>query len=186
MPPKKRSRPDIGSSSSSVASNYEDYLLFKPLIKKYRELCKLKILPSRYIKYEELVLYDIHNILHAIGLHKLLDVERKVPYYPFLVYLFYANLSVTTSADGIQTISTSIKNIQISFSANELAGILKIPTSDVELMSIDHTDQAVNDILFKPGCTYPMNNKLGVGKNRKKPVQPKKPPEKAGRLTEPD
>ncbi|XP_020249431.1 guanosine nucleotide diphosphate dissociation inhibitor At5g09550-like [Asparagus officinalis] len=102
-------------------------------------------------------MYDIHDILYAVGLHKLLDVERKVPHYSFLVYLFYANLTVTTSADGIQTISTSVKNIQISFSADELAGILKIPTSDVELMSIDHTDQAlyVESLLrFEGGSPY--------------------------------
>ena len=101
MPPRKRSKADIGSSSSSIASNYEDFLLFKPLVKKYRELCKLKILSTRYIKYEELVIYNIHEILFVVGLHDLLDVEHKVPYYPFLVYLFYANLSVTTSAYGI-------------------------------------------------------------------------------------
>ncbi|XP_020242941.1 uncharacterized protein LOC109821162, partial [Asparagus officinalis] len=36
----------------------------------------------------------------------------------------------------------------------------KDPASDVELMSIDHTDPDMNALLFKPGCTYPMNNNL--------------------------
>ena len=157
MPPRKRSKSNVGSSSS-VASHYEDFLLFKSLVKKYRELCKLKILPTRYIKFDQLAMYDTHSILHNVGLARLLDVERKVPYYPFLVYLFYANLSVSSSADGLQTISTSVKHVAISFSANELARILKIPTGDVDLMSIELVDPAVNHLMFKPGCTYPMNN----------------------------
>ena len=96
MPPKKRSKPE-SSFSSIIASHYEDYLLFKPLVKKYRELCKLKILPTRYIKFDQLAMYDTHTILHNVGLARLLDEERKVPYYPFLVYLFYDNLSVSSS-----------------------------------------------------------------------------------------
>ncbi|XP_020254102.1 uncharacterized protein LOC109831175 [Asparagus officinalis] len=160
MPPKpskKRSKPE-SSSSSVKASHYEDYLLFKPLVRKYRELCKLKILPTRYIKYPELAIYKTQSLLHNVGLDKLFDESLKVPYYPFLVYLFYANMSTSSSADGSLTISSSVKNVAIAFTANELAGILQIPTSDVELRSIELSDPSVNHQMFSPGCSYPMNN----------------------------
>ena len=103
-------------------------------------------------------MYNTESVLHNVGLDRLFDEKLKVPYYPFLVYLFYANLSTISSADGSLTITSSVKNAEIAFSANELAEILNIPTSDVSLMSVDVSNPDINPLLFKPDCTYPMNN----------------------------
>ena len=56
-------------------------------------MTSLEILPGRFVKYEDFNDYDIVSYLQNCGLYHMFSTDSRQGYYPFLIHLFYTNLT---------------------------------------------------------------------------------------------
>ena len=101
--------------------------------------------------------YDIVSYLQNCGLFHMFSTEFKQGYYPFLIYLFYTNLTYEDNEDDVHIYSL-VKGINIKLSPKSIGRILSIPFHGLLLDDITMDDEEVLSSIFLPGQGLPMTN----------------------------
>ena len=77
-------------------------------------------------------------------------IESKKGYYPFLIHLFYINLTYEDYDDNVHIYSLA-KSVHIKLSLKSLGRIFSIPYHGLSLNDIDMDDDEVLSNIFLPG-----------------------------------
>jgi len=80
-------------SSSSSHSDFRAFLKNPALEDDFLRISSLEILPGRFVIYEDFNDYDIVSYLQNCGLYHIFCTNSRQGYYPFLIHLFYTNLT---------------------------------------------------------------------------------------------
>jgi len=78
-------------------------------------------------------------------------------YYPFLLHLFYTNLTYEDNDDTVQLCSL-VKGVHIKLTPKSLGRILSIPYHDLSLSDIEMNDEEVFSYIFLSGQELLMTN----------------------------
>ena len=122
-------------SSVDPSNIHLRYLNNSQLASHFEQLSTYDIIQDRFVNFLDLQNYEIDTLFEASGLINLLSFDNMTPYFPFLVKLFYTNMSVSTPPDP-QAIISSVKNIPIKFTTHRLGTILTIPNIGISLKSV--------------------------------------------------
>jgi len=83
-------------SSSSSQTDFRTFLKNPSLEDDFLRISSLEILPDRFVKYEDFNDYDIISYFQNCGLYTMFSTDSRQGYYPFLIHLFYMNLTTKT------------------------------------------------------------------------------------------
>lgn len=89
---------------------------------------KKNIIPGRKVNFEVFSEYNLEFLFDALGLKKLVTIHTD--YYPNLVKVFYANLSVSDYA-----LSSRVNGIDVRMSYDEFADFLGIPYEGYDVLN---------------------------------------------------
>jgi len=147
---------------SSSSEDLTIYLRDPALLDKFHKYCSLDISPGRFVKFDDLADYNLHNLFNNTGLLDLYDVGNLSPHYPNLIFLFFTNLEYETSTTNRCYLSSLVKGIEIKLTPKIIGKILNIPSSGAHLTDIIMNDQNIlQNHIFLPGKNLPMiTNKL--------------------------
>jgi hypothetical protein len=158
----KRARNTTTPSSTTPTINptnvHIQYLSNPNNAKIFERISSYPILQDRFVKFEDFDDLELGNLLKATGLFNLFSRNNSVACYPFLVKLFYTNLAFSNPPQP-RVITTSVKNIPISFNPTLLGNILGIPSIGMSLDRIKMENRGViqNIVIhgkkFKPGMS---------------------------------
>ena len=147
-------------SSSSSQVDFRAFLKNPALEEDFIRLSSLEILPGRFVKYEDFYDYDIVSYLQNSGLIHMFSTDSRQGYYPFLINLFYTNLTFEDNEDDVHIYSL-VKGINIKLSPKSIGRILSIPYNGLLLNDIEMDNAEVLSSIFLPGQGLTMtNNKL--------------------------
>ena len=107
----KRPRSIIAPLSTSHLS----YLLDPNLASTFEKFSTYDILQDRFVQFQDLQNYEVDTLFEASGLINLLFCDNMTPCFPFLVKLFYTNMTYTNPPQP-NAIMSSVKNVPIKFS----------------------------------------------------------------------
>ena len=144
-------------SSSTSQVDFKKFLKNPGLEADYIRLSSLDIIPGRFVKYEDFSQYDIMSYLRNCGLFNMFSTDFKQAYYPFLIYLFYTNLTFEDNEDDVHIYSL-VKGINLKLSPKSIGRILSIPFHGLLLDEIIMDDEEVLSNIFLPGQGLPMTN----------------------------
>ena len=82
-------------SSSSSQADFRAFLKNPALEDDFLRISSLEIFPGRFVKYEDFNEYDIVSYLQNCGLYHMFSTDSRQGYYPFLIHLFYTNLTLS-------------------------------------------------------------------------------------------
>ena len=88
-------------SSSSSQVDFRAFLKNPALEDDFLRISSLEILPGRFVKYEDFNDYDIVSYLQNCGLYHMFSTDSRQGYYPFLIHLFYTNLTSEDNEDDV-------------------------------------------------------------------------------------
>jgi len=147
-------------SSSSSQTDFRAFMKNPALEDDFLRISSLEILPGRFVKYEDFNDYDIVSYLQNCGLYHMFSTDSRQGYYPFLIHLFYTNLTYEDNEDDVH-IYSMVKGVNIKLSPKSLDRIFSIPYHDLSINDINMDDAEVLSNIFLPGQGLPMsNNKL--------------------------
>ena len=142
----KRPRSTIAPPSTSHLS----YLLDPNLASTFEKFSTYDILQDRFVQFQDLQNYEVDTLFEASGLINLLSCDNMTPCFPFLVKLFYTNMTYTNPPQP-NAIMSSVKNVPIKFSPQRLGNILTIPHTGLALKSIKIDNEEVIAKMLNPG-----------------------------------
>jgi len=122
-------------SSFSSQTDFRVFLKNPAMEDDYLRIYQLEILPGRFITYEDFHEYDIVSYLQNSGFYTIFFTESRKRYYPFLIHLFYTNLTYEDNDDNVH-IHSLIKDVHIKLSPKFLGRILFIPYHGLSLNDI--------------------------------------------------
>lgn len=100
----------------------------------FERISAYPILQDRFVKFEDFGDIELETLLKSSGLFNLFSKNNSIYCYPFLVKLFYTNLTFSNPPQP-KAIITSVKNVPITFNTTLLGVILGIPNIG---LSLDH------------------------------------------------
>ena len=83
------------------------------------------------------------------------STNSRQEYYPFLIHLFYINLTYEDNDDNVHIYSL-VKGVNIKLSPKFLGRIFSIPYHGLSINDIDMVDAEVLSNMFLPGQGLPM------------------------------
>ena len=155
----KRSR-----STSDPSQSHLRYLLNPELNSTFERFSTYDISQDMFVSFIDLQNYEIDTLFESTGLVNLLSSDNMFPCFPFLVKLFYTNMTTTKPPEN-RAILSSFRNVLIKFSPHRLGMILGIPSTGLFLSSIKITDEGVIANMLYPGVQV----KLGLNATDLKP-----------------
>ena len=80
-------------SSVNPTNAHLQYLISPNNAKKIERLSSYHILQDRFVKFQDFSEYELSNLLESTGLYTLFSKDNSLACYPFLVKLFYTNMT---------------------------------------------------------------------------------------------
>lgn len=141
------------------------YLNNPTLSTKFDNFSTYDIQQDRFVNFLDLQNYDIDTLFEESGLANLLSIDNMTPCFPYLVKLFYTNMS-TTSPPQTTAITSNVMNHPIRFSTPILGNILGIPHIGSSLKSIQMNNPEVLARMLYP------NRQVKLGLNSIQDLRP--------------
>lgn len=120
------------------------------LIPNFQRLLSIEILPTRFIKFSDFMLYGLNSYFKKAGLYEFLAVESKVELYPFLVRLFFTNLTYEDRNKPNSMTSLLLKTPS-RMPYRRLSKILTIPYEGFDLTNTEMTNETIFAKNFQTG-----------------------------------
>jgi hypothetical protein len=156
----KRPRSSVNPSNAHL-----QFLNSPDNAKFFERISSYPILQDRFVKFQDFSDYELSNLIESTGLFSLFSKDNSVPCYPFLVKLFYTNMTFSTPPSP-RAIETSVKNIPIKFNPTLLGNMLSIPSTGTSLSHITMDNPGVIENIIIPGRKF----KPGMSANSLQPL----------------
>jgi hypothetical protein len=139
-------------SSINPDTAYLQFLNNPDLAKVFVRFSSQDVHQERFIKFQDFIHYPLEYLFKTTGLFDLLSIDNLVLCYPFLVRLFYTNLSSSTPPQN-NFLESSVKNIHIKLTPKQIGNLLKVPSTGLSLNSITMDDDDILSTMLEDGET---------------------------------
>ena len=134
-------------SYSSSQTDFRAFLKNPALEDDFLRISSLEILPGRFVIYEDFNDYDIVSYLQNCGLYHMFSTDSGQDYYPFLIHLFYTNLTYEDNEDDVH-IYSMVKGVNIKLSPKSLGRIFQFLITASLLITLIWTMRRCYQIYF--------------------------------------
>lgn len=136
-PPQEQPQPQVQPEPQPQPplNQHLSYLNNPTLSTYFDKLNTYDIQQDRFVNFLELQNYDVDTLFQSSGLDTLLSCNNMTPCFPYLVKLFFTNMS-TSEPHQTTAITSNVLNIPIRFTIPRLGSILGIPHTGTTLKSV--------------------------------------------------